>query len=754
VGKKKKGASLITVVVVFAILLTVGTATLALTATDYRVRVGESKRVQNLYSAESGLDVTNEIVDKLLQRAIKKGNEAVDSLMVAIQSTIDNERSMLKENPQATGLTYVNSSANIDETKIKLAQNDTFKTVFKNYITESLASYGNKSRIVYSIEKGIYFNHSEQEIAVDFNVQDKPVIAVIAPTVSFNGDNLTLGVQSSFKTSVTGTSSLVNLPFERKVQVNFNIKAPNYNDNYFVQTEKVAIPVNPVYQRAIAIDGDLTINGNVEIYGDIFVKGRDSTISDKVYDKYTSGIKIQGKNGPTTFTGTIVTSNSFNIKDTNSVVINKYADDAAGEKSGKLFANNVYVGKSSASDVSSTGSSLTVNGAVYTDNDLALNAPKSSITINEYYGISDKTDLSSPIKRLDNKEERLSSSIIINSDDIGESGGSAIRINNKAYIMGTAYIQTSPNPYQTGESVAVKGNYVAYSSQLNSSEASSAGLNGSNVYFGYYNPLQMVEAYNKDGVRTEMQLDDKNKYFSYYAKDGNLNNLKTGGIYLPQNTVSVANYISNGRVNPRNYPSDTDGLINDLKKEYARQVFLMGFSTGADFMDKYEKAAVEKYVYKNQVYFQDSASTLNQVVDGDRVIINHDKTKKVVISGIGASLAGDIQVDATSTGKVKGVIVTAGDVEIAGQVDFKGTIIAAGNLTTTADAKKKTITYDSTYVIKVIGYNYDKFKTLFNLNDPISTQTVEVGATVGKATEGASVVTNQLISRKSWRMLK
>jgi cytoskeletal protein CcmA (bactofilin family) len=754
VCRKKKGASLITVVVVFAILLTVGTATLALTATDYSVRVGESKRVQNLYSAESGLDVTNEVVDKLLQRAIKKGNDAVDALMVSIEAAIDEERSRLKDDSKAAGLTYVNSSGNIDEEKIKLAQDDTFKTIFKNYLTESKVEFNNKSRIVYAIEKSIYFNDSNQEVAVDFNVQDKPTISISAPTANFNMDNLALQVQSSFKTSVTGTTGISNLPFERKVQVNFNIKVPNYNDNYFVQTEKISIPVNPVYQRAIAVDGDLIINGDVELFGDVFVKGNDSTITDKVYDKYTSGIRIQGKNGPTKFTGTIVTANSFNVKDTNSVIINKYPDDLNGEKSGKLFANNVYVGKSSSTDVNSMNSSLTVNGAVYTDNDLALNAPKSSITIDEYYGISDKTDLSSPIKRLDNKEERLSSSIIINSGDIGEVGGSVINIKNKAYIMGTAYIQTTPKPYQTGESVAVKGNYIAYSSQLNSDAAITAGLNSSNVYFGYYNPLQMVEAYNKGGVRTDMQLEEKNKYFSLYAGGGNIGNLKTGGISLPENTVSVANYISNGQVYPRRYPSDTDGFINDVKKEYAKQVFLMGYATRVDFMDKYEKANVEKYVYKNQVDFQDTPSTFSQIIDGDRIIINHDKNKKIVISGNGASLAGDIQIDARSTGKVKGVIVTAGDVEIAGQVDFKGTIIAAGNLTTAGDGKKKTITYDSNYVIKVIGYNYDKFKALFNLSDPVSTQTIEVSAKVGKAEEGTSVITNQLISRRSWKILK
>jgi cytoskeletal protein CcmA (bactofilin family) len=755
VCRKKKGASLITVVVVFAILLTVGTATLALTATDYSVRVGESKRVQNLYSAESGLDVTNEVVDKLLQRAIKKGNDAVDALMVSIEAVIDEERSRLKDDSKATGLTYVNSSGNIDEEKIKLAQNDTFKTIFKNYVTESKVEFNNKSRIVYAIEKSIYFNDSNQEVAVDFNVQNKPTISIAASNVNFNVDNLALQVQSSFKTSVTGTSSISNLPFERTVQVNFNIKVPNYNDNYYVQTEKLSMPVIPVYQRAIAVDGDLTINGNVEIYGDIFVKGKDSSISDKVYDKYTSGIKIQGKNGPTKFTGTIVTANSFNVKDTNSVIINKYPDDINGEKSGKLFANNVYVGKSTPSDVSTTSSSLTVNGAVYTDNDLALNAPKSSITIDEYYGISDKTDLSSPIKRLDNKEERLSSSILINSSDIGAVGGSSINIRNKAYIMGTAYIQTTPKPYQTGESVAVKGNYIAYANELNSQAAINEGLNSSNVYFGYYNPLQMVEAYNnKDGARTEMLLEDKNKYFSLYAGAGNLSTLKTGGISLPENTVSVANYISNGQVYPRRYTSDTDGVINDLKKEYAKQVFLMGHATSVNFMDKYEKANVEKYVYNNQVDFDEVPTTFNQVIDGDRVIINHDKNKKVVISGIGSTVAGDIQVDATSTGKVKGVIVTAGDVEIAGQVDFKGTIITAGDLTTAGDVRKKTITYDSNYVIKVIGYNYDKFKTLFNLSDPISTQTIEVSAKVGKASVGSSVVTNQLITRRSWKILK
>lgn len=70
-SNKKSGSSLIVVTIVMGILFTTGTALLGLTASDYKVRINESKRVENLYASDSGLDVTYNIIAKASQAAIK-----------------------------------------------------------------------------------------------------------------------------------------------------------------------------------------------------------------------------------------------------------------------------------------------------------------------------------------------------------------------------------------------------------------------------------------------------------------------------------------------------------------------------------------------------------------------------------------------------------------------------------------------------------------------------------------------------------
>lgn len=73
--------------------------------------------------------------------------------------------------------------------------------------------------------------------------------------------------------------------------------------------------------------------------------------------------------------------------------------------------------------------------------------------------------------------------------------------------MGSAYINTLGESYQTGESLAVKGNYIAYT----------YAVKDKNVEFKYYNPLQLVESINGDS-----SLDAKARYFKEASKSFNI----------------------------------------------------------------------------------------------------------------------------------------------------------------------------------------------------------------------------------------
>jgi len=76
----KKGSTLITTVIILMFITTVSLATLSMVSTNYYGRVGESKRIQNLYGSESGLDTTYNIINKTVTAANYYGNKRVEKL--------------------------------------------------------------------------------------------------------------------------------------------------------------------------------------------------------------------------------------------------------------------------------------------------------------------------------------------------------------------------------------------------------------------------------------------------------------------------------------------------------------------------------------------------------------------------------------------------------------------------------------------------------------------------------------------------
>ncbi len=142
--------------------------------------------------------------------------------------------------------------------------------------------------------------------------------------------------------------------------------------------------------------------------------------------------------------------------------------------------------------------------------------------MNNFYGINDKTDDS-----LTNISKAMKSSSIIVNDS---SDTSTLAVNNDTCIMGVAYINTLGDKYQTGESVAVKGNYAAYSDILPGYE--------DKVTLKYYNPLQLIET---------IEGDTKDSYFKKYY-DANKNSLRNGGVYLNKDKIySTGAYVTKNK---------------------------------------------------------------------------------------------------------------------------------------------------------------------------------------------------------------
>ncbi|WP_411169687.1 hypothetical protein ACH36K_04085 [Clostridium sp. MB05] len=683
--KKKKGSTFMIVVIVMAIIFTTGTTILAVTANDYKMRINESKKLQNLYEADSGLDIVENIIIKTSQEAIKYADNEVKK-----EFTNTKEEDRRKEN-----------------------LNKLFKEKFYEFLSkkETLNLKGNPKEVYileYLITSKKYIKSIANGIMEYTTSGIDPNIIIEIPeggyVVNKNGniiDNIKVKVNSTFETK-EGT-----LRNKKTVSTEFTVQAPDYN------SEITSINIYPVFDgKTITADGNMTVSdGNLDIKGDIWIKGDNNLGTNPAFtfDKYNGGISLE--NTKFNIDGNIYTANTFHLK-------NKVEKESSVNEN--IYATNIYVGKSTNSTISESNN-ISFEKDVIVNNDLALNAMKSSILIkNNFYGINDKTT------EVDTAEKALNSSSIIVND---LSNTSKITVDKDSYIMGVAYLNATDdkgNKYQTGESVAVKGNYLAYTDVNNL---------GSNVTLKYYNPLHLLESINGD-----KSANMKAKYFEDYYSKSNDYSLKQGGVNLNGNIHSVGASIKmDGTIQKANISKEDLEVINNQKSEFARNVFAMGDSTG--FKDLYDGQTVVRTV-SNQIDFNKVRDIQNNAFDEKEglVILIGDKQNLVIENN---------KINGQASQKInKGLIVTNGDITIEGEFDFTGNIITTGNINFKDNGTKK-ITYSPQIIRNVLSSNYDVLKDIFKTKESISK-----GEEIKVNTSSELYNTDSFLKKSLWRIVK
>ncbi|GKU32018.1 DUF2572 family protein [Clostridium folliculivorans] len=749
--KKKKGSTLITVVAIFAVLFTVGTSVLALTASSYQSRVLESRRVENLYGSESGIDVAYAITGKVVEQAVRRGNYSVKTFMDTFTNVLASEKNKMKtgqacdypRDDDATKSKLLNDDYTTNLDKVKTLLNDMFKATYRNvihtYLHDKIVS---KSFLTMADDS----TGTPTSTPATFNTSYEPTFDV--DVYSRDGANHDVGYDTASKFTVKIVSdyqvdsSTGNQ--ERKVEANYTINVPDYAGVYGTKTTKGKIELTPVIQKAIAIDGDLRIKGDLTVSGGcVFVKGNDPSENDMAldtYSKYNGGIIIDNTSNITVdFKEDVVTSNTLKLLNNASVTLDK-----------KLYANNIYVGKNTTAD-SSSGNTLTVTGESIIDNDLAYNSNNSHIKLpGGLYAISElnrthtsstsaattgATDVSdgslnSGTTSSDTTTENLnehfksSSSIIVNTSVSGADSDDTVAnriidIGNEALIMGTAYINTSPEAYQTGESVAVKGNYKAYTTMFSPDE------DGYGYYYKYFEPLQLLERVDKDG-KSNISAFEKADHFIMYNQKSTDKLRVPKNISLPDNTYSAGAYISRGTVYASNYDMATfENEAEKWRKDYATEVYEMGNRLSIDDKDlpkKYNNGNVEKKV-SNQINFKNSTDNITHNYNHvntdanmpDKIIINLDKDKSnetVVFVGDGTSYTPSANEKVIRGSAVNGLIITTADIKIYGSVIFKGALISTGSMEIEQGATV-TLNYDPNYILDVLKGYSDYFGGVF-----------------------------------------
>lgn len=682
--RKKKGSTFVIVIVVMAIIFTTGTTILAVTANDYKMRINQSKKLQNLYEADSGLDVVENIIIKTSQEAIKYADKEVKKEFTKLE---DKDRSKENLNKVFKEKFYqfltIKNKQLINEEEVDLLQ---YLILEKKYIKSILESGALELELAVKSEE----NSFSMEIPENgYKIED---------------DGIYIKLNSTFE-NIEG-----QLRNKKTVSTEYIVTAPEYN------SEITSININPVFDgKAITADGNLNIEGvenksSANIVGDIWIQGNNKLGKKPEYtfDKYIGGIKLD--NTSFNVNGNIYTANTYHLSNNTQSTVN-----------GDIFAKNIYVGKSINSNISKSNN-VTFENNVIVNNDLALNSTNSNIVVkNNFYGINEKTTEVSTAERALN-----SSSIIVN--DISKT--STITVNKNSYIMGIAYLNATDedgNKYQTGESVAVKGNYLAYT------DVKDIFNPAINFTLKYYSPLQLLESKNGNSNAT-MKAD----YFSeYYSKNTNYYKFNDGGVKLEGAVKSVGTSVKDitGQIQKANITDVDLDLVKEQRNEFARNVFAMGDATG--YNNLYSGQQVQRTV-RNQVDFNKVKEVENKTFNNSEGIVVLKGKENDTISIKDNKYNGqDMK---------RGLIITNGDITIEGDFIFEGNIITTGNILLKGEGKRE-ITYNPQVIRNILSLNYNDLKDVF-----IKSESSREEIKVTSASELYSV--DKFLKKSLWRIVK
>lgn len=729
-------------VIIFMFIVIVSSAMLSMVSSNYVSRVVGGKRLQNLYGAESGLDIAYNVLVNTIDNANQVAYKEVEAFKNEVK---DMDYTDYKREQDDTKKALYALYADIDYLKLEEEKNKkkieednelveqlinyVFRNKFKQYINENIKNnvegekgkywirsadgtkeqqeveynqanikfYNNRdftdeSSEIHWQEK---YNSSEikietkRELIVKYNFDEEGKVVttkadegLLKNLQYYEKENTEIALESKFKES--NASKMIGSN-ERKLRTIYTLTVPNYYEVTF----KNSIVTNTSDIPGITVKGNLKVkNSNLDVHGDILVEGDSSEFEADPLKKYTKGIFLDSKsNKSINFLNNIYCRESINIKDNVTVNVNR-----------NVYAKNLYI---NSENDNTEKSILNINtdddSKLVLDNDLELNANNAFVNIKNFYGINDKNDVSD---KSDNMKK--SSSIIINK----QNSNSILTINKEAYIRGVAHINTEKG-YKTGESVAVKGNYNAYSIPINGNES-----------FIYDNPLQLI-----DGT-----INEKSEHFFNYWKNENesTNNivaakdrLDSGGVIFNEiNNVHSIGTIVYDEINKENnsiakkikkaedFGTSTaiENTIKNEQKEYAKNI--CNLNVGNNKVDKeYDNYNDSMISIDSILNLDELNSNINGVqfefINGNHEIANVNNNSE---EGENTSKNAEIL-------KKEGVLIVNGNLTIKGKVDIEGDLIVLGDLN--IEDGDVSIKYNKSLTKDIQNRNLSKFYSVF-----------------------------------------
>lgn len=259
------------------------------------------------------------------------------------------------------------------------------------------------------------------------------------------------------------------------------------------------------------------------------------------------------------------------------------------------------------------------------------------------------------------------------------------------------YVQ---NSYQTGDSISVVGNYLAYSKVLDSTNPVNNGTDPVDstyldldelIHFETFEPLFLVNK-KKDSVdatqAVNMNYADKEKY-SYFSQRQDSSDLNLGNSKID---LGVVVYSTGTVLGPSGMSHSVGDLsaqslvLGYLADEYQYRTGHFGDPQHRDYIDD-QANLVSGGV---EAWLRTGSPNIMSDTDNELFYIQPDTDKKsIILKGLGdnalydsliAQLGADNYVTMNCGADVKGMVVSNKDIFVLGKVNYEGLLVAKGSI--------------------------------------------------------------------------
>jgi Tfp pilus assembly protein PilX len=289
--KNDRGSALVMMILVMMAVMILGTTVMSISLISYKMKKTNTTAQANLYLSESGLDEAVAITKKTSDMAIEAGNNAVENFY----SSFSYEDEIAKEDSPFI------TDGELNSEYLEGYVNTLFQNTYKIYIINNLIPNLNTS--TYTTLNG--------------KVEEYRVEPVNENVLYFYDD----------KTVVNMESEVINKGVKRRISGDIVVNLPSFSQPF--KEERVASLIYdlPIFNQALAADGDVYLRGKVNIKGNVYAEGSEVGVSLEsegssvsVTENICTGQYIRLLDSDTTLYCSNIYSNNIDISADNSYI--------------------------------------------------------------------------------------------------------------------------------------------------------------------------------------------------------------------------------------------------------------------------------------------------------------------------------------------------------------------------------------------------------------------------------------------------